>query len=309
MLRVSGSLATALVSGSLLITTPTFAQQSANSDLNVLTEVALASDASERLELVSRLRTLSQQLAAATCTLTSGVVPEEGEAVLHQAKQDFDRYIAALRYGDPELGTLVAETDRKILHDIDEVEAEWALVAEAVLAVLADPTDIESAHFVDDHNLKLLELTNQLASDVRGHYTNPFQVSARDSMMIELAGRQLMLTQKMAKDSFEIWTGYNAEAAAEDLAATMQIFGASLEALRHGLPAAGIAPAPNDVIAEDLDGLLSRWSVIEANLQAQLDGAVLSEEQKALVFHEFQVELAELKLLLTHYREHAERLL
>ncbi len=283
-----------------------FAEQSF-ADPMELTSVTSESDASERLEVVSRLRTLSQQIAAASCTYASGVVPDQARDILAQAKQDFDRYFIALRDGDPELGVLVAETDRRILHDIAKIEEEWALIATAVIALLDDPTNLDQAKFIDDHNLVLLDLTNQLASDVKGHYANPFQVSARDSMMIELAGRQLMLTQKMAKDSCEIWIGYNVDEARDDLNKTMEIFGASLQALRFGLAANGIPAAPNEVIAADLDELLARWSVIESNLQAQLGGAQLEDEQRGLIFLEFQHELADLKKLLAHYREHAER--
>jgi len=295
-----------LTAGSPLVSSQAVAQQS-DGLTDRVTEIAQGDDATERLEIVSRLRTLSQQLAAASCTYASNILVDESRAVLAQAKSDFDRYIAALRDGDPELGTLVAETDRKILHDIEKVEEEWVLMASAVVALLDDPSNLEQAQFIDDHNLDLLDLTNQLASDVKGHYANPFQVSARDSIMVELAGRQLMLTQKMAKDSCEIWSGYNVEIASDDLRATMGIFRASLEALRFGLASAGIPEAPTEVIAIKLDTLLLRWSTIESNLQAQLDGAALTDEQKGLIFHEFQVELVDLKLLLSHYRDYAER--
>lgn len=269
--------------------------------------VTIASDASERIALVSRLRTLSQQVAAASCTLTSGINTQEAATVLAEASGNFSRYLTALRDGDLELGILAPETDRKLLMDLAAVEAEWARIEEPIKSVLADWTDVASSHIIDDQNLRLLELTTILSTDTAGHYANPFKVTARDSIMIELAGRQLMLTQKMAKDSCEIWTDYNAEAATEDLIQTMEIFEASLNALRFGLPEAGISPAPNDVIRENLDRLLTRWNDIKANQQILVDGGTLNDAQKGEIFHHLQLELADLRHVLEAYRAHSER--
>ncbi len=267
----------------------------------------IQSDGADRIRLVSHLRTLSQQVAAAACTLTSGIDVEEAYDVLATSSAAFERYVAALRHGDEELHILEAETNRRILHDLAEIKAEWAAIDGAIDAVLVDPNDVASFHIIDDHNLRLLELTTILAADTMGRYANPYEITARDAFMIEIAGRQLMLTQKMAKDSCEIWTGYNAEHAKTDLAETMVVFEGSLRALRFGLPAAGISEAPNDVIREDLDGLLSRWALIKVNQQTLLDGGTLTDEQKTQIFHDLQLELADLQHLLEDYKEYSER--
>ena len=146
-----------------------------------------------------------------------------------------------------------------------------------------------------------------LQSDISGRYANPYEMTAADAMMVDIAGRQLMLTQKMAKDSCEVWTGYNAEAAREDLRATMQTCEVSLNALRDGMPSAGLQPAPTEKIRDDLDILLRRWSVIRVNQQTLVDGGELDEAQKAEIFHDLQLELEDLRTLLYDYREYAER--
>ena len=126
-------------------------------------------------------------------------------------------------------------------------------------------------------------------------------------MAIEIAGRQRMLTQKMAKDACEIWTGYHADLGREDLIETMVIFENSLIGLRDGLPSVGLQKAPNDIIRADLDDLLGRWGVLKPNLQTLVDGGELNEEQKYEVFHDLEVELAALDHLLEDYKEYAER--
>ncbi|MEL6683190.1 MAG: type IV pili methyl-accepting chemotaxis transducer N-terminal domain-containing protein [Pseudomonadota bacterium] len=267
----------------------------------------IESDGADRILLAGKLRTLTQQVAASSCAATSGVDVEEAHDVLVQATADFDRYVAALRDGDEGLHILGPEEDARIVRDLDHVLAEWSAIHGAVDKVIANGSDVESAHIIDDHNLKLLELATVLSSDIVGRYSHPYEMTSADAMMIEIAGRQLMLTQRMAKDACEVWTGYHADTAKEDLAATMQIFETSLTALRYGMPEAGLSAAPNDVIRTDLDILLERWEVIKVNQQTLVDGGELTEDQKYEIFHDLQVELADLEHLLEDYRDYSER--
>jgi len=286
---------------------PSYAQQMSDTAPAEMANYIIESDGADRILLAGKLRTLTQQVAASSCAVTSGVDVEEAHEVLVQATADFDRYIAALRNGDEALHILGPEESARIVRDLDHVLSEWSAIHGAVDKVIADGHDVESAHIIDDHNLKLLELTTILSSDIVGRYAHPYEMTSADAMMIEIAGRQLMLTQKMAKDSCEVWTGYHAEAAKEDLAATMQIFETSLRALRFGMPDAGLQPAPNDVIRNDLDILLARWDIIKVNQQTLVDGGELTEDQKYEIFHDLQVELADLEHLLEDYRDHSER--
>ena len=267
----------------------------------------IESDGADRIRLAGQLPTFTQQVAAASCAVTSGVDVDEAYDVLERATEQFDRYIVALRDGDEELHILRPEDNRRILVDIEHVMAEWMEIHGAIDAILVDGHDVESAHHIDDHNLKLLELTSILAAAISGKYAVPFAISARDVMLLELAGRQLMLTQKMAKDACEIWTGYHAADAKDDLRVTMAYFENSLVALHSGLPALGIIPAPNDVIRADLEALLNRWSILKPNLQTLVEGGELNEDQKYEVFHDLEIELAELEHLLVDYKEYAER--
>jgi len=269
--------------------------------------VEIVSDGADRIRLAGQLPMLTQQVAAASCSITSGVDVAEAHDVLERAIAEFDRYIVALRDGDAELHILQPEERRRTLVNLDHVETEWHAIHHAVEAVLTDASDVDSSHIIDDHNMKLLELTTLFASDIANQYAIPFELSAADILSLELAGRQRMLTQKMAKDACEIWTGYHAKEAKEDLRSTMGVFENSLNALRYGMAAAGIKPASNDVIVADLDDLLTRWSVLKPNLTTLVEGGELNEEQKHEVFHDLEVELIALDHLLDDYKEYAER--
>jgi hypothetical protein len=290
------SIKAAAVVGAILTTTGASAQSN-----------GIESDSADRIRLAGQLSTLTQQVAAASCALTSDVDVEEAHEVLEQATAKFDRYIIALRDGDEELHILSPEERPRTIAAIENVLAEWQSIHGAIEAILADGHDVDSAHIIDDHNLKLLDLTSSLATDIAAEYAHPYEITASDVLLIELTGRQRMFTQKMAKDACEIWTGYHSEEAKDDLRSTMGNFEASLTALRDGMPALGINAAPNAVIRADLDDLLGRWGVLKPNLQTLVDGGELNEEQKFEVFHDLEVELDALNHLLDDYKDYAER--
>lgn len=268
---------------------------------------AIQSDGPIRIHLADRLQMLTQRVAASSCALTSDVAIQESRETLRTAELEFDMIIRALKDGDPDLHILKPETNRRTLHDIDLVWEEWSVTREAIEAVLANGHDVDSAHVIDDHNLKLLETAAQLSTDINGQYAHPFEISQADAMAIRIAGRTRMLTQQMAKDSCEIWTAYNKEAAREDLVKVMHLFESSMIALRDGMPSVGIKPAPTEEILADLNSILSRWDIIKTNQQILLEGGSLEMDQKYEIFHDLNIELDEIDKLVLHYVDYAAR--
>ncbi len=272
-----------------------------------VTSIQGQSDAADRIRLADRLTMLTQRVAASSCALTSDVAIEESHYFLEEATDEFDIILDALRNGNEALHILGPEENRRTLHDLDMIEEEWMATHGAIDAVIADGHDVENAHIIDDHNLELLRRTSILASDINGQYSNPFEISQADAMLINIAGRQRMLTQKMAKDACEIWTGYHAEDGRKDLMETMVIFENSMNALRYGMPDAGIQAAPTPEIEKDLDIILERWDVIRGNLDILLAGGELEMAGKYEIFHDFNLELDELEHLIHDYKVYVER--
>ena len=275
-------------------------------DSDVLVQ-GIESDSADRIRYSERLSMLTQRVAAASCSLTSDVAVEESHFHLEEAMHEIDIILEALRVGNDKLHIFGPEKRRRTLHDIDLLEEEWKETHGAVEAVLKDGHDVDSAHVIDDHNLSLLEKAQVLATDISGQYTHPFEITQAHAMLISIAGRQRMLTQKMAKDACEIWTAYHAEEGRADLTKTMSIYENSLVALRDGLPTAGIEAAPTQVILDDLDRILDRWWVIKGNLEKLVAGEELNMDQKYEIFHDFNLELDELEHLIHDYKEFAEK--
>lgn len=290
-----------------LVNTPASAQESQPPSDITEAGYALESDAADRIILAGRLRTLTQQVAAAACAYTSGVAVEESHEVLATATAQFDAIIVALRDGDEALHILAPETDGRILRDIQFLEEEWKLVHAAIDSVLGNQNDTEGAHFIDDHNMRLLELTEKLTADVTNRHSRDNDMAAADALMVEIASRQLMLSQQMAKNACEIWTDYHSGDARTALGASVQSFDVALNALHDGLAAAGLPAAPTPEIAADLRILLDRWAILKPNLDTLVSGGDLEMEQKVEIFHDLQLELVDLRHLVDDYRDYAER--
>ena len=267
----------------------------------------IETDAIDRINHANLLPMLTQRVAAASCAVTSGVDVEEAHDVLEQGNSQFETILAGLQHGNEDLHIIGAEPSRRIVADIEHVRTEWAPVHDAILVVLEDGTNVDAAHVIDDHNLPLYDATNRLLTDISGRYSNPYELTQADAFIYGLMARQRTLSQQMAKDACEIWTGYHAQEAKDDLNTVMSIFENSLFALRDGMPELGVRPAPTEEIRVDLDDLIGRWHVIKPNLQDLVDGVEIAMDAKYEIFHDFNVELAQIDVLATHYRDYTER--
>lgn len=269
--------------------------------------MGLASDGATRIRLAGRLGMLTQRVAAASCALSSGVAIDLSHDKLETALHEMNIILDALRYGNEDLGVLGPEENGGLLRDLEEMEAEWSPTRGAVEAMLANDQNVENAHLIDDHNVKLLELATVLKSDVMGEYTDPFTMTQADALLVKLATRQKMMTQKMAKNACEIWSDYNVDAGRAELLETMQIFDFTIRALRFGEADYGIVPAPTPEIAETLDKILAGWSGIRDDLDALATGASLDAEGRERLFVTFNAELDDLDRVVFGYKEHAKQ--
>ncbi len=293
--------------GLVFSVSPVTAEQTITAPQFVSATFDIESDGADRIHAVGQLRTLTQQVAAASCALATDIETDNTRRGLRLAMTDFDRYLTALRDGDAALNILAPESRRQTIASIDAIGDEWSKVQLAVGGILEATDDATSRQIVDDHSAKLLALADVLAADITGQYAHPYEVTTADALLIEFVGRQQMLIHKMAHGTCQVWSGNGSIAAKEQLRDTMNMFEASLNALRYGMPELGVRAAPNDAIRSDLDQLTARWETVKANGQMLLDADTLDRNQSAAVYHTIEVELAAFDGLLDDYRQHAER--
>jgi hypothetical protein len=284
-----------------LTTQPSFAQTAQT----VSAAETVEDNAAQRINLSGKLRMLSQRIPSAACHLNQGIDIEGSYALLMNATTEFEDILTALEHGDERLNIQNAETRRKTLARIQELRVLWEPFkskSEDVIAGTASDVDLT---FVLTENLAVLSAAQLLVEELTKQYANPNATTAASLLLIDIAGRQRLLTQKVSKQTCVLGNVADSQEMRDDAMATIGIFDASLEALRFGMPAIGLRPPPNQEIQAGLDGVLADWESVKPLLIDVLDGAELDEQAKIEKFQRLNVTMSNMNTVVGMYAQAA----
>jgi len=251
--------------------------------------------AANRIGAADRLRTLSQEISAETCFLHNDVLLGQNRAALTNSAEEFDSILNALLNGDADRDIIGAEENIRTIREIEAITAEWEPIHQAIDAVLADPANATPVHLIYAESGHLLETTSHLLSELEAEYSHPAQVFMSDVMLIEFAGRQAMLTQKIAYDACLVWSGYGGQEQIDELKAVSEQFNLTTYALQEGMADAGLAAAPTDEIRLALEAVAADWDEVQVHLAnivevGETDKAEISWVDEALTSKMHQME-------------------
>ncbi|MEM1431893.1 MAG: type IV pili methyl-accepting chemotaxis transducer N-terminal domain-containing protein [Pseudomonadota bacterium] len=216
-----------------------------------------------RVNLSNKLTMLTQQVGAAGCNLNAGINVETARAELESARRDFDTILLALWNGDPALGIPSHEQHSVVVKSLKQVENIWEPVG-AAAADMLDGNNIEGASAtIAASDEALLEATTILASDILNIYSNPHEMTQSDALALNFSGRQRMLTYKISKTLCGMATGEMAYGDTDALAEFSNLYELTLNALKSGMPEAGVNPPPNAVIEQELSAVADDWAQIK----------------------------------------------
>lgn len=264
--------------------------------------------AEQRVNMSGKLRMLSQRIPSAVCHLERGVAAEAAGKVLAGATAEFDKILNALEFGDADLNIVGAETDRKIVGKIQDVRAQWEPVKAAAEKMIAGAASASEVDHVMNENMALLGAAKALVIEMVAEYSNPGAMLQSSSMAIDIAGRQRMLTQKMAKESCELASRHKAADTADKLLATKKVFEQSLAALQHGLPAAGITPPPTKEISSGLTVVMTDWKEAKPLLETLVAHGELDASEEAIKFEMLNATMVDMNKVVGMYSKAAKEL-
>jgi len=244
-------------------------------------------NAQERIDYAGKLRTLSQQIPAAACHLKNGIAADAAGDLLAKAVTDFETILSALEFGDSDLNINAPETRRRSLAAIHELRAQWQPLETAANAMINGTATEADFDYLMSEDAAVLAASQRTLEELTEQYSNPNAVTRASLMMIDISGRQLMLTQQMSKDSCILGSAPTSDDVRSNLESTVGIFEASLEALRFGMPAVGIGAPPNAQISEGLQAVLDDWKTVQPMVASvvageQLDNAARTQKFQAL---------------------------
>ncbi len=248
-----------------------------------------------RIESAEYLRTYSQEIAAAACFLYNDIDAEFSAELLREARKGFDLRLNALLNGNEALGIIGGEQRRKTLVEIEAVQSSWAEISGSVDALLADSSNSAAVATIKAQNMPLFHKTDRLVTIVEGQYANPAVITQANVMLLELVGRQAMMTQKIAKDACKIFTGEASAEIADTLQKSVQVYDATLYALRNGMPQLGIQPAPTPEIDAALASIQNDWGKVSPIIERLVAGETIDRETQIFLFRHMVEEMVRLE--------------
>lgn len=264
--------------------------------------------AADRLAAADRLRTLSQELQAAACALHAGIDPKAGRAALIQARREFAHVLNALEFGNPAMGIAGAEQRSSTLRKLHDMRAIWTLMREEVSALIAAGPDSEAFARVLRFEGLLHRTSGALFAEVAGQYANPFELLQADMHLIDIAGRQALLTQEIATYACRLALAPQSAETVEALKAALSQATLGAEALHIGLPALGIPPAPTHEIARQLSDLREEMSTLSERL-AEITRGSAAPRDVTSVIRALATRAEAVNEIVRLYTAHAERVL
>lgn len=258
-------------------------------------------DAAAHINLSGKLRMLSQRVPAAACQATAGIGTEYAKDVLKAATIEFGTIIDALEFGNDELSITHAEERRLTLAAIGKVREAWVPLHKLSDATLAGTVSEEQISNSQANSLVLLEAAKSLVVEEVGEYSNPAEMAAAESFLIDVAGRQRMLIQMISKTACLTMTHHDGEAASKSLESTMTIFEATLGALQNGMPSVGIRKPPTAEIESGLAEVAVQWSTLKPFLTEVLGGAEIDTDTAAPKFRALNEMMAQMNKVVGLY--------
>lgn len=271
-----------------------------------ITSIIQDAGIANRLTVGQVLLTHTQGIPAAACHLHNQVNVEVAASLLSEGVARVDELKNALLQGDASWGIETPEVRRKTIAEIAHLQAEWAPVQGAVGKLLADPADQAATRVVLDAAQGLHDLTSNLLTTLDGQYSSLAEISSRDVMYIQIAGRMTALNQQIALRACELWSGGMDATKADDLKRAITGFENSRLALTNGLEQMSIMPPPTPGIADKLAEIGGLWAQNRPLLDMVVADQEISDNQRFDLYDQMIDERDLLLDLVYLYQDHAK---
>ncbi len=186
----------------------------------------------KRVNLSGRQRMLVQRMTKLALLIESNIDKRDNIKKLEKYAFLYDKTLKAFENGDKDLGC-VPTNDKNVKEKIEVVKEAWKPFLDNVKKIIDKKDNDKSAiKYIVDNNEKLLKLSDDLVKAYeRSNKTQNFLEKARIHV-INIAGRQRMLTQKMTKEKLLAENGKSEYK--DKLHKTIELFDKSLKNLPNG---------------------------------------------------------------------------
>ncbi len=213
------------------------------------------------INLSGKERMLTQNMTKLALQSNLNIQREKSRKSLKKIADLYNKTLNGFKNGDSDLG-LKATTNKKVKEQIAVVEKAWKPFYEAINKIVdGKDKDGKALDYIIANNEKLLKLSNNLVEAYESSNTSVNYLEKARLHVVNVAGRQRMLTQKMTKEKLLILKGQKEYE--PKLAKTVKLFDTSLTALIKGDKSQDITKPTNEKIIKQLEVVSKLWAELK----------------------------------------------
>jgi hypothetical protein len=211
----------------------------------------------KRVNLSGKQRMLVQRMTKLSLLISSNINIDSNREKLIKFSTLYDKTLTAFKDGDKDLGC-IPTNDKEIQKQIDLVESEWRPFYKNIKIIIDNrDKDKKALSYLVSKNEQLLKLSDDLVKLYeKSNKSENFLENARVHV-INIAGKERMLSQKMTKEKLLIIQGKKEYIS--KLKETIKLFDDSLDILINGDPKEGIIKPSNLKIKKELNKISDIW--------------------------------------------------
>jgi len=228
------------------------------------------------IDLAGRQRMLAERMASQFCYARSQVDTFESLDELKTSVELFNQTHVGLKRGDADL-QLFEETKPAMLKAWSQVNLLWVPLKGLYEQIFeGEFVSEEDYSLANGLTVEVRARANDMVARMRSAYAEELGGDGfGDALLLDLYGRQRMLSQKLSKEVCLAAGGFELDATLPELEATLKLFDRSLGAFLEGLPVAGVPKPPTDEISAQLAVANATWSEISYIPQTIVTGGSL----------------------------------
>lgn len=242
----------------------------------------------KRINLSGKQRMLTQRMSKLVLLIESNINKKSNQDKLAQYAMVYDKTLKGFKNGDEELGCIPLKI-KSIQEQITIIEKAWTPFYEHLQKIINNQdNDQTSLAYIIANNEELLSLSNELVKRFENENKSQNYLDKAMLSIINIAGRQRMLTQKMTKEKLLIIKGKTEYQ--PKLEESIRLFDTSLQALIVGDSKQMIVKPTNEEIKTQLTKVSNIWQ----ELKPLYEKGKLQTKEMALIIQKNPILLDEM---------------
>ena len=253
-----------LLLSALLCSTPLMADTNSATDLSSLIGDMMeeGNSLNYTINLAGKQRMLVQRMSKVALLISLGIETQKNSKKLESFAKLYDQTLKGFKKGDKDL-ELTATENKDVLKQIDEVEKKWKPFYENVQKVVADGAKSKDAiDYIIENNEEMLSISNDLVTNFEESNKDLDYLSKFRLRVVNLAGRQRMLIQKMTKEKLLV-NELKDSSYKDKLKKSIELFDTSLTTLINGNKENNISKPTNGDLKVAYDKVEKLWTKLK----------------------------------------------